>query len=419
MIGAIIGDIAGSRFEFDNRRSKEFELFTDKCFATDDSIMTLAVAKAIMEADRCAGSADRDDAFYSALGGLTAKSMREIGQRYPHCGYGGRFHQWMFCRNPRPYDSFGNGAAMRISPVGFAARSLEDLRRLSEAVTAVTHNHPEGLKGAEATAVAIFMARNGATPEEIREAVVRDYYPLDFTIDGIRESYQFNETCQETVPQAIVAFLESSSFEDAIRTAISVGGDSDTLAAITGGIAEAYYGVPADLRERALHFLDKDLRAIYDEWVAFTAEEGTVPRFRPLIDTSKGSPPSNRSANGSRITDARGDGTSGNPKALPCMSHHPAATEFVEEFYRFSATHPEFSLEEYRSILETHGVEWGFDEMRDTDVHTLDSRCVLAMIMAVIRVDRFCEGVLVSAFEEGMIARWLERLREIDEAPAP
>lgn len=274
MIGAIIGDIAGSRFEFNNHRSKQFELFTDTCFATDDSIMTLAVARAIMEAERNADSADaHDDAFYSALGGLTAKSMREIGQRYPHCGYGGRFQQWMFSPNPRPYNSFGNGAAMRVSPTGFAARTLSEVRRMSEAVTAVTHNHPEGIKGAEATAVAIFMARYGTTLEEIRKTIVRDYYPLDFTIDGIRESYQFNETCQETVPQAIVAFLESSSFEDAIRTAISVGGDSDTLAAITGGIAEAYYGVPADLRERALRFLDKDLRAIYDEWTAFSEGE--------------------------------------------------------------------------------------------------------------------------------------------------
>ena len=135
MIGAIIGDIAGSRFEFNNHRSKEFDLFTDTCFATDDSIMTLAVARAIMEAERSAGSADRDDAFYSALGGLTAKSMREIGQRYPHCGYGGRFQQWMFSRNPRPYNSFGNGAAMRVSPTGFAARTLSEVRRMSEAVT--------------------------------------------------------------------------------------------------------------------------------------------------------------------------------------------------------------------------------------------------------------------------------------------
>ena len=145
MLGAIIGDIAGSRFEFNNHRSKEFELFTDKCFATDDSIMTLAVAEAIMEAERSAGSADRDDAFYSALGGLTVRYMREIGQRYPHCGYGGRFHQWMFSPNPRPYNSFGNGAAMRVSPAGFAARTLSEVRRMSEAVTSVTHNHPEGI----------------------------------------------------------------------------------------------------------------------------------------------------------------------------------------------------------------------------------------------------------------------------------
>jgi hypothetical protein len=261
------------------------------------------------------------------------------------------------------------------------------------------------------------MARNGATLEEIREAIVRDYYPLDFTIDGIRESYQFNETCQETVPQAIEAFLESSSFEDAIRTAISVGGDSDTLAAITGGFAEAYYGVPADLRERALRFLDKDLRAIDDEWTAFTTKEGTVPRFRPL--TRHIERLAAVESFGEWIDDARGDGTSGNPKVLPCMSQHPAATEFVEEFYRFSAKHPEFSLNEYQSILEECGVEWSFDGMRDADATALDSRCVLAMIMAVIRADRFCEGVLVSAFEDGMIARWLERLREIDEAPAP
>ncbi len=417
MLGAIIGDIAGSRFEFNNHRSKEFELFTDTCFATDDSIMTLAVAKAIMEAERSAGSADRDDAFYSALGDLTVKSMREIGQRYPHCGYGGRFHQWMFSPNPRPYNSFGNGAAMRVSPTGFAARTLSEVRRMSEAVTAVTHNHPEGIKGAEATAVAIFMARNGATPEEIREAVVRDYYPLDFTIDGIRESYQFNETCQETVPQAIEAFLESSSFEDAIRTAISVGGDSDTLAAITGSIAEAYYGVPADLRERALRFLDKDLRAIYDEWTAFAAEERTVPRFRSL--TRHIERLATVESYGEWIVGTHGNGSAGNPMPPPYMAQHPAATEFVEEFYRFSATHPEFGLEEYRSILETHGVEWSFDGMRDADAAALDSRRILAMIMATIRMDRFCEGVLVSAFEEGMIARWLERLREIDEAPAP
>ena len=279
MFGAIAGDIAGSRFEFDNHRSREFELFTEDCSATDDSIMTLAVAKAIMETVRNAGTKRGDD-FYFVLGDLTTEWMRKIGRRYPNCGYGGRFRCWMFRDDPRPYNSFGNGAAMRISPIGFAARNLEDLRRLSEAVTSVTHNHPEGLKGAEATALAVFLARDGRSKEEIRKAIVRDYYPLDFTIDGIRESYRFDESCQGTVPQAIQAFLESSSFEDAIRTAVSLGGDSDTVAAIAGGVAEAFYGIPPDLRARALSYLDDDLRAIYDEWVAFVAEENCNRKYR-------------------------------------------------------------------------------------------------------------------------------------------
>src|SRR5690606_26273681 len=156
--------------------------------------------------------------------------------------------------DPKPYESFGNGAAMRISPVGFVARTEGEACQLSEIVTGVTHNHEEGLKGAEAAAVAIFMAHRGFTKSEIRNKMNGRYYPLHFTIDEIRDTYQFNETCQETVPQAIAAFLESASFEDAIRTAISVGGDSDTLAAITGAIAGAYYGVPDSLRDKALSY---------------------------------------------------------------------------------------------------------------------------------------------------------------------
>jgi len=178
------------------------------------------------------------------------------------------FYRWVFSNDPRPYNSFGNGAAMRISPAEFAARTEKEAISLSETITAVTHNHPEGLKGAEATVTAIYMARQGMTKNDIRDRITKVYYPLDFTIDEIRPSYRFNETCQETVPQAIEAFLESDSFEDAVRTAISLGGDSDTLAAITGAIAEAYYGVPDWIRDRALSYLDDDLRAIYDEWIA-------------------------------------------------------------------------------------------------------------------------------------------------------
>ena len=270
MIGAIIGDIVGSRFEFNNHRSKEFELFTDECNVTDDSIMTIAVAKAIMETGKNLKLLSNDSKnnyyYYKLLKSMTIRYMQKIGRKYPHCGYGGMFGQWIFSDNPKPYYSFGNGAAMRISPVGFIAPTEDEARKLSETITAVTHNHKEGIKGAEATVISIYMAKHGASKEEIRQKINEDYYNLNFTIDEIRDTYEFNETCQETVPQAIVAFLESDSFEDAIRTAISVGGDSDTLAAITGSIAEAYYGVPEDIKEKALTYLDTELRSIYDEW---------------------------------------------------------------------------------------------------------------------------------------------------------
>lgn len=254
MIGAIIGDIVGSRFEWDNHRNKEFELFTRDCFATDDSIMTLAIGKALMESQP----------DWSNLGDQAVRCMQEVGRPYPHCGYGGRFWDWMYSNSPKPYNSFGNGAAMRVSTCGFIAKSLEEAKNLSKAVTEVTHNHPEGLKGAEATVVAIYMARTGSSIEEIRDVIDREYYPMNFSLDEIRDTYAFNETCQDTVPQALEAFLESTSFEDAIRNAISVGGDSDTLAAITGGIAEAYYGVPDTIRQRALEYLDDRLLAIYE-----------------------------------------------------------------------------------------------------------------------------------------------------------
>jgi ADP-ribosylglycohydrolase len=270
VIGAIIGDIVGSRFEFNNHRSKDFELFTDECEATDDSIMTLAVAKAIMETEKkmkpLLSQRENNHEYNLLLESMAIKYMQEIGRKYPYCGYGGMFRHWVFSDNPKPYNSYGNGAAMRISPVGFFAVTEYELRELSKIVTAVTHNHEEGIKGAEAVALSIFMAKRGATKEEIRNEINENYYGLDFTIDEIRDTYRFNETCQGTVPQAIVAFFESSSFEDTIRTAISVGGDSDTLAAITGSIAEAYYGVPKEIIEKALAYLDSELRSIYEEW---------------------------------------------------------------------------------------------------------------------------------------------------------
>ncbi|VDN47167.1 ADP-ribosylglycohydrolase [Petrocella atlantisensis] len=247
MIGAIIGDIVGSRFEFNNHRSMEFELFTEDSFFTDDSIMTLAVAKAIMMTDQVVlndlTSTSIDTEYLEQLSANTVKAMQSIGRKYPDCGYGGSFYGWIFSLDSQPYNSYGNGAAMRISPVSEVASSIEEVKKLSKAVTGISHNHEEGIKGAEATAIAAYLARTGHDKEQIRKYIEDHYYALDFTIDEIRKTYQFNETCQETVPQAIQAFLEADSFGGAIRNAISIGGDSDTLASITGSIAEAYYDV--------------------------------------------------------------------------------------------------------------------------------------------------------------------------------
>ena len=248
MLGAIIGDIAGSRFEWNNNKSKEFELLTHigGCKPTDDSIMSLAIAQAVMD---CNGS-------YNNLGSYAISRMQEMGRKYPHAGYGGHFHSWIYEANPHPYNSWGNGAAMRVSACGFAASSIDEVKLLSKAVTEVTHNHPEGIKGAEATAMAIFLARSGKSMVEIRDYIEKHYYKIKFKLSDIRATYTFDVSCQGSVPQAMEAFFESTGFEDTIRNAISIGGDSDTIAAIAGGIAEAYYGIPAGIRKLALTFLD-------------------------------------------------------------------------------------------------------------------------------------------------------------------
>ena len=279
MIGAIVGDIVGSRFEWHNRKSKDFTLFKEKgksrhpCFFTDDSVMTLAVAEAIFKW-RQDGTGD-----YGDLSSLAVQMMQEFGRRYPRTGYGGAFRHWLCAYNPQPYNSWGNGAAMRVSACGWAGQTLDEVKAMSRAVTAVTHNHPEGIKGAEATAVATFLARTGKSMEEIKEVVVRDYYPLDFTLDEIRPFYEFDVSCQGTVPQALEAFFESTSFEDAIRNAISIGGDSDTVAAITVAVAGAYYGVPDKIYEKALEFLSGHLLRVF-----FEAEVGELLAARRRVN---------------------------------------------------------------------------------------------------------------------------------------
>ena len=260
MIGAILGDIVGSIYEFDNIKTKVFELFDKDCMFTDDSVMTVAVAQSLMQYETI--NETNIDQFKETL----ITTMHKIGIKYPDCGYGGHFFVWILRNKREPYNSFGNGSAMRVSSVGWYAKTLEEAELIAKATAEVSHNHPEGIKGAVATSGAVFLARCGATMEELKEYIAK-YYIIDFTIDEIRPIYDYDITCQGTVPQAMQAFFESTSFEDAIRNAISIGGDSDTLAAITGAVAEAYYGIPDDLKETALSYLDERLLDITERFV--------------------------------------------------------------------------------------------------------------------------------------------------------
>lgn len=257
MLGAIIGDIVGSRFEFDNHKSKEFELFHKECDFTDDTAMTIAVAKSLMYLN----NSNDEWGFKKHL----IKTLHEFGALYPDLGYGGHFLCWLETEETRPYNSCGNGSAMRVSAVGWYAKTLKEAEDIARMTAEITHNHTEGIKGAQAVAAAIFLARKGVTKEEIKQYIEDKYYTFDFTLDEIRPTYGYEITCQKSVPQAFQAFFESTDFEDAIRNAISIGGDSDTIAAITGSIAEAYYDVDEDIANTALSYLDEYLLDIYEQ----------------------------------------------------------------------------------------------------------------------------------------------------------
>jgi len=254
--GAVAGDIIGSPYEFNPVKTVDFPLFTPASDFTDDTVLTVAVADALMK--------DKD----------FKRMLWEYGRRYPGRGYGGNFLLWLLSDNPQPYNSFGNGSAMRVSPVGLYGRTMEEVLDLARQTAEVSHNHPEGIKGAQATAAAVFLANRGASKKEIKDFIEKTFgYSLDFTIEEIRPFYAFNEICQDTVPQAIVAFLDSRDYEDAVRLAVSLGGDADTLACITGGIAAAFYKeIPEHILTRTAEILPEEFKAVMREFMEVLEE---------------------------------------------------------------------------------------------------------------------------------------------------
>jgi len=270
MLGAVVGDIVGSIYEWNNHRSKDFALFGPGADYTDDSVLTMAVADALLH------------------GLPPQKALYLWATRHPKRGYGGAFASWLDTWELAPYMSWGNGAAMRVSPAALLANSLEEALDLATRVTEVTHDHPEGLKGAKATAHAIFLARFGASADEIRRTIAETYgYDMDRTVDAIRPHYRFNESCQGTVPEALICALEATSFEDAIRNAVSIGGDSDTVAAIAGPVAEARFGIPDEIAQVAMERIPDDMRETLLKLYAHSEYAHPVRAARPAIPVAR------------------------------------------------------------------------------------------------------------------------------------
>ena len=262
MYGAILGDMIGAPYEFDRgSKTKQFPLFSRESGFTDDTVMTIAVAEAMMN------SLGRTD---TEIRKELIRSMQKWGARYPHAGYGASFIWWLKDDNPEPYGSYGNGSAMRVSSVGWLYDTLEETRHAAKLSAEVTHNHPEGIKGAEAIASAIFLARTGTKKAEIKEYIISEFgYNLSRTCDEIRPGYKHIESCQQTVPEAVTAFMEGTDFEDVIRTAVSLGGDCDTLTDIAAAMAEAYFGVPEALIMECRNRLPKDMLDVIDRFETF------------------------------------------------------------------------------------------------------------------------------------------------------
>lgn len=391
-IGAIVGDVVGSIYEFDNHKSKEFPLFSNVAEFTDDSIMTIATMAALL-------NGGTHDDFINAY--------RRLGNSYPS-SYGIRFADWLASDRPEPYNSWGNGAPMRVSPIAWFYSKLEDVERIAKVSAEVTHNHPEGIKGAQSVAGAIFLARTGNSKQDIKDYVEKQYnYFLDFKLNDIRESYQFDESSAGTVPPAIVAFLESTDLEDAIRNAVSIGGDSDTVAAITGSIAEAFYGVTNDIEEQALKYLPPKLLAVLQEFNNAITPILTVAKFQTLSNTNI---EAFRSLN-ARIQSHSGEwGEHHGIKKTESDTNTPSPakqTELIHEFVQF--------MYDKDLVINFDWVHWqeGRDWYASKDKNKyeeLDVQTALKLLTATIRNDRFNDGALVRAFEGGVFPNIIDRL---------
>ncbi len=392
MIGAIIGDIAGSIYEFNNIKTTDFPIISEDCFFTDDTVMTVAVAEALIKGGRNEEKTEKE----------MIKAMRKYGKIYPDAGYGLRFCQWLSSSDPKPYNSFGNGSAMRVSPVAWYFHSLEKVEKFAEISAKVTHDHPEGIKGAKATAAAIFMARNGRTKDYIKRYLELKYkYDFSKSLDEIRPAYKFDETCQGTVPVALQVAFESESFEDTLRNAISMGGDSDTLAAIACSVAEGFYPIPAEIKERALAKLDKKLLSMLKKWEEDLSVSPNPFEHRDIMlytDYMLKNPRTERKT----ITH-------------PDTSQNyvvPEYNEIMFNFIRDAVASPRFRTD-YADILARHNIR----SHQDMVCEVCDASEVLleAMLTVIVYGEKVKPGNVAWAAEDGILGDIMFYLRKLQE----
>ena len=392
MIGAIIGDIAGSIYEFNNIKTTDFPIISDDCFFTDDTVMTVAVAEALIKGERNEAKTEKE----------MVKSMKKYGKLYPDAGYGSRFGEWLSSSEPKPYGSFGNGSAMRVSPVAWFFHSLEKVEKYAEISAKVTHDHEEGIKGAKATAAAIYLARNGRPKDYIKRYIELKYrYDFSKTLDEIRPDYSFDETCQGTVPVALQVFFEAESFEDTLRKAISMGGDSDTLAAIACSVAEGFYPVPAEIKERAIAKLDKKLLSMLKKWDEDLSVSSNPFEHRDVM--------------------LYADYLLKNPRTVRKTIHHPdtnqdyVVPEYSETMFNFirDAFASERFRPDYAEILAKHNIRSHQDmvcEVCDASEVLLD-----AMLTVIISGERVKPGNVAWAAEDGILGDILFYIRKKQE----
>lgn len=389
MLGAIIGDIAGSIYEFNNIKTTDFPIIGDDCFFTDDTVMTIAVAEALLRGERNDIKTEKE----------MVKSFKKYGKLYPDVEYGSRFKEWLTSSEQKPYGSFGNGSAMRVSPVAWFFHSLEKVEKYAEISAKVTHDHEEGIKGAKATAAAIFLARNGRSKDYIKRYIELKYkYDFSKTLDEIRLDYKFDETCQGTVPVALRVFFESESFEDTLRNAISLGGDSDTLAAIACSVAEGFYPIPTDIKERALAKLDKKLLSMLKKWDSDLSVSPSSFEHRDIM----------------LYTDylLRNPHTERKTITHPDTSQNYVVPEYNEIMFNFirDAVVSERLRSDYADILAKHNIK----SHQDMVCEVCDANEILleAMLTVIIYGEKVKPGNVAWAAEDGILGDIMLYLRK-------